>query len=101
MYVTCISGLNCILEPFQAVFFGRLARTQAMGGDARANQQHLWETLAATKLLGMVGAPPINLLSIGIGDNVGKTIIHHPFGNGKHTTYENCDFWDDLLGLPH
>ena len=72
-----------------------------MGGDARANQQHLWETLAATKLLGMVGAPPINLLSIGIGDNVGKTIIHHPFGNGKHTTYENCDFWDDLLGLPH
>ena len=25
--------------------------------------------------------------------NVCKTIINHPFGNGKHTTYKNCDDW--------
>ena len=25
--------------------------------------------------------------------NVVKTIINHPFGNGKHTTYKNGDDW--------
>ena len=27
------------------------------------------------------------------GHNVGKTAIHHPFRNGKHTTYKNRDDW--------
>ena len=33
--------------------------------------------------------------------NVEKSILNHPFGDGKHTTHKNGDFGDGLwLGLP-
>jgi hypothetical protein len=31
--------------------------------------------------------------------NVGKIIVNHLFGNGKHTTYKNGDDWGMVYGI--